>query len=202
MNNTIENNTISFGSNLIKNIDDKQKLDNKVASRKSSDKIKQIATTTTIAFLMLNQPFVRSDEIRTNPKESIKRIYTTSTNIDNYDSYIETSLNSESLPLEGEGDFDMSDNIKQKDLDNLEEKNNLKLETIDIKLENINSSIEDLKIMIKDMDKKINDQPTKEFVEKEISDNTVKYLLWLGAGLVAVAGFLAWYLPLVINVPS
>lgn len=159
-------------------------------------------TKTTLTLVILNQAVLPITDVKINEDDSLKKIYSTFNENKNFeDSFQTTYPTNFNYPIESEGETVMSDDIRQKDLDNLEEKNNLKLENIDNKLENINSSIEDLKIMIKDMDEKIKKQPTKEFVENQINRSTVNYLLWLGAGLVAVAGFLAWYLPMVINVP-
>lgn len=168
-----------------------------------SNKTNKLVAAVGLTLVFFNQSVVNTNLTVNNSAESIAKFAESLLKESNHILYRTSTTSIDSFSIDEEGVLSMNDDIRQKDLDNLEEKTVIKLSHVNTKIDHLNDSIIEIKSTLDSIDNKLNDLPTKTFVEKEISRNTNKFLLWLGGSLIvtgtALAGFITWYLPMILN---
>lgn len=151
MENTIESKKqITSSSNIIFNFEVETTIDE---GNNMVGLIKTV-TKTALSLVILNQTVLPTSEVRLNEDDPLKNIYSTFNTNENFDSLFRaTSPTNLNYLIESEGDTTMSDDVRQKDLnqlevstkkdiDNLKELMNEKFDHTDTKILN---AISDLK---------------------------------------------------------
>lgn len=109
--------------------------------------------------------------------------------------FYNTSNSYGSITIEEGGETEMThSDVTKKDLDYQEQVFDLKIDNLNTKVDNLDDTVSELKEMLNAINSKIDDLPSKDYVSSEIKGQTNKYLLWLGAGLVAAIGILQMFL--------
>ncbi|SFB91116.1 hypothetical protein SAMN04488102_101377 [Alkalibacterium subtropicum] len=142
----------------------------------------------------LQHPVLNLTSFRTSSEASKNQVdYNDTAYIYESETSVFSSTSHINFPIEREGDFKLTDDVRHKDLEGLQKQTDIKLEHVDTKIDNLNDNINDVKVLLTRLESKIDELPSKDYVEKLVSQTTNKFLIWTGVGLTTV-GAAIWAL--------